>query len=226
MVRTQKLITGQVYHVFSRTIAKYVVFHNDYDYIRMAKMIEYYQYRDRPISFSKFDRMTSEQIKETNTVVSQSDQKLVQIIAYCSMPTHIHLVLKQTVDNGISDFVRRLLNSYARYFNTKYDRKGPLWEARFKNVRVETDDQLLHLTRYVHLNPVTAYLTNDPADWRASSYKEYVSLDKKAKRMCEYGDLFEIRPAQYLSFVQDRVFYQRDLAKIKHLLFDEDESIA
>ena len=67
-----------------------------------------------------------------------------------------------------------ILNSYSRYFNTKQKRKGPLWEGRFENVLIKTDEQLLHLTRYIHLNPVTAYLVDQAKDWQASSYNEYL----------------------------------------------------
>jgi putative transposase len=78
------------------------------------------------------------------------------------MPTHIHLVLRQLKDGGISKFMSNILNSYSRYFNIKHNRKGPLWEGRFRKVLVGSDEQLLHLTRYVHLNPVTACLVDKP----------------------------------------------------------------
>ena len=70
--------------------------------------------------------------------------------------------------------MRRLLNSYTRYFNEKIKRKGPLWEGRFKKVLVNSDEQLLHLTRYVHLNPVSAGIVEKPEDWPCSSYREYI----------------------------------------------------
>jgi putative transposase len=134
------------------------------------------------------------------------------------MPTHLHLILKQLKHNGISIFMNNILNSYTRYFNTKHKRKGPLWEARFKNILIEKDEYLLHLTRYIHLNPVTASLINKPEDWLASSYREYI--EKNAEKICQYDDVLKTEPISYKQFVDDRISYQRELAKIKQYLFD------
>ncbi len=214
------LATGQIYHVFSRTIAKFKIFHNECEYLRMKRMIDYYRYKSRDISFSKFNRSldAAKNIKRRGA----SSKKTVKIIAYCFMPTHVHLVLKQMVDNGISNFMNNMLNSYTRYFNKKYNRKGPLWESRFKKNLVESDEQLLHLTRYVHLNPVTACLVENPLDWEPSSYREYISFDANAEKICEYSDVVKITPKVYQNFVTDRVSYQRELAKIKDLIFDDN----
>ena len=111
-----------------------------------------------------------------------------------------------------------MLNSYTRYFNIKHGRKGPLWEARFKSVRAETDQQLLHLTRYVHLNPATAKLVETPAEWSFSSYKEY--LYPGTSDICTFKDVLMISPDTYKEFVEDRLGYQRELAEIKALLLE------
>jgi putative transposase len=158
--------------------------------------------------------------KKSKTDVSFYKEKLVEIIAYCIMPTHLHLVLKQLEDNGISIFMNRILNSYSHYFNIKHERKGPLWEGRFKHILVEKDEYLLHLTRYIHLNPVTAYLVNKPEEWFASSYGEYLQDVKKDDKICKYSEILEIEPKSYREFIEDRISYQRELAKIKHLVMD------
>ena len=137
------------------------------------------------------------------------------------MPTHIHLVLRQLKDNGISKFMSNILNSYSRYFNLKHNRKGPLWEGRFKKIMVENDDQLLHLTRYIHLNPVTAYLVNRPEDWFASSYHEYIMSVVQENRLCNCTYTLDTNPTSYKRFVEDNISYQRELAKIKHLAMDD-----
>jgi putative transposase len=113
-----------------------------------------------------------------------------------------------------------ILNSYTRYFNTKHKRKGPLWESRFKSVLVETDEQLLHLTRYIHLNPVTAFLVDKPEEWKASSYNEYLLKVSGSDRTCNYDGILDIEPSSYRKFVEDRISYQRELAKIKELLIE------
>jgi len=136
------------------------------------------------------------------------------------MPTHFHLILKQLKKGGISTFIGNVLNSYSRYFNTKHKRGGPLWEGKFKNVSVETDEQLLHLTRYIHLNPTSAGLVKKPEEWPYSSYLEYLGKIKKINRICSYEDLIDISPLSYKNFVESRILYQRELAKIKHLILE------
>ena len=135
------------------------------------------------------------------------------------MPTHIHLMLKQLEENGISRFMNNVLNSYTRYFNLRHKRKGPLWEGRFKSKLVKSDEQLLHLSRYIHLNPVTAYLTDQPELWQYSSYKEYLCFEKEL-RICNFNELINMPPVNYKKFVEDGVSYQRDLAQIKDLIME------
>jgi len=224
MKRKQTLVTGEVYHIFNKSIAEYKIFNNDPDFLRMINVICYYQ-REKPgLKFSDFIRSPE---AKNNHLPPQGwekgdKEKLVEIIAYCVMPTHLHLAVKQLKENGISIFMGNILNSYAKYFNTKHERKGPLWEGKFQNILIETDEQLLHLTRYIHLNPTTAYLVDKPEDWLISSYREYLfSTDNR--RICKYEDILDIEPRDYKKFVENRISYQRELAKIKHLLIDEEQ---
>lgn len=145
----------------------------------------------------------------------------VTIIAYCLMPTHLHIIVQQERAEGISTYMANVLNSYARYFNTKYKRKGPLWVGRFKSVPVETDEQLLHLTRYIYLNAVTARLVNNAADWQHSSYAEYVAEGMAAHdRLCSYSGLINMQPSAYATFVAEQIPLQRELAVIKKVALD------
>jgi putative transposase len=218
-MRRDSLVVGQVYHVFTRSIAEYKIFNNEREYSRIREVISYYQHEKPDIRFSEFIELESDAQRHKKESFSGKD-KLVEIIAYCIMPTHVHLVLKQLRENGISTFIGNVLNSYTRYFNTKHKRKGPLWESRFKNVLVETDEYLLHLTRYIHLNPVTAALVNKPEDWDFSSYGEYLLNAPEASRLCSFESVINMKPGLYKGFVEDRIAYQRELAKIKALLLD------
>jgi len=211
MLRTS-FVTGEMYHVYNKSIAEFVIFNNDTEFLHIKGAVRYYQIENQPIKFSKIDTYVN------NAEQKFADKKLVEIICYCFMPTHIHLVLRQLMENGISNFMRYVLSSYSHYFNIKHNRKGPLWESSFKKVLVESDSQLLHLTRYIHLNPVTAYIANNPEDWRWSSYREYISDNKEG--FCEYDNVLDTIPKEYKKFVEDRISYQRELAKIKGLLLD------
>ncbi|MBI4990582.1 transposase [Candidatus Gottesmanbacteria bacterium] len=135
------------------------------------------------------------------------------------MPTHFHFTLKQEMDNGIRQFIQRLSNSYAHYFNLKSQTKGPVFEGNFKAVRVETDEQLFHLSRYIHLNPVTGYLVEKPEDYHYSSYLIYLGKEKSNivdPRMI----IANISRENYQKFVLDQKDYQRKLSYIKHLLLE------
>jgi len=214
--RKQPLICGEIYHIFSKSIAGFDIFRNVSEYERMRDVFRYYKMDNLSSRFSFFLRMKDRE--KFYKDCSSKGKNLVEIIAYCLIPTHMHLILKQLQPNGISIFMSNICNSYTRYFNIKTKRKGPLWESRFKNVLVKTDGELLHFTRYVHLNPVTAYLVEKPEDWEFSSYKEFLGKVDQEKRMCNYSDLLEIKPKNYREFVNSRIKYQRELARIKKLL--------
>ena len=111
------------------------------------------------------------------------------------------------------------LNSFTRYFNISHQRKGPLWESEFKNVIVDTDEQLLHLSRYIHLNPVSAGLVTSPRDWKYSSFGQYIS-DPAAELNCNLKGVLDINPSDYAKFVNGRAAYQRSLSLIKSLLIE------
>lgn len=186
-------------------------------------MLLYYQISDRPMQFSNYMHLSSvksDGFAQNLKSMRNKSQNLVQIIAYCIMPTHFHFILKQIKNNGITEFMGNLLNSYSRYFNLKRKRKGPLWVGPFKNVPVKTDEQLMHLTRYVHLNPVMAFLVKKPNEWEASSYAEYTSLSEPDDQICDYDGLLSIDCDRYKTFVSDGIGYQKELSKIKALLFD------
>lgn len=221
MPRREPLANGEIHHLFSKSIAGYKIFYNSRDITRMAQMLRFYKLENLPDRFCRFINRGSvkkEGFGKCFVSIEQHQRVLVQIIAYCFMPTHFHLVLQQVNNDGISTYMRNLLNSYTRYFNTKRSRKGPLWEGRFKNVRVTSDRQLLHLTRYIHLNPVTAHLVEKPEEWPGSSYREYVSAPENEDRICEYGEILDVQEIDYPNFVAERISYQRELAILKDSL--------
>jgi len=152
-------------------------------------------------------------------IAKKSGALLVEIICYCLMPNHFHFLLKQTTDNGIREFVRKATDSYAKYFNILHDRTGPLFQGNFKAVRIENNNQLLHVSRYIHLNPVTAYLTEEPSEYRWSSYREYA---ENISRICSKDIvLSQFRsPRAYQRFVIDLADYTKKINRIEHLLLE------
>lgn len=217
-IRKDKLTTNYYYHIYNRSIAGFTIFNKKAEYKRMLQLISLYCLKNFSYSYSYFmNRTKKEQHKILKSI--KLDEKIVSIISFCLMPTHIHLILKQNTDSGISIFMSKILNSYARYFNSAHKRNGPLWAGRFKNVLIRTDEQLLHLTRYIHLNPTSAGLMEKPEQWDYSSYKEYLGQATKTN-ICEKENLFDFTPKAYKKFTENRKEYQRELSKIKSFLID------
>jgi len=214
--RKQTLANNEIYHIYSKSIAGFKIFNSSTDYERMIKTLSFYMYKNPPCSFSIFQKIN----KYDSSRIHSNKGKLVNIIAFCIMPTHIHLLLKQYNENGISKFINLALSSYSRYFNMKHKRKGPLWEGRFKNVLVKNDDQFIHLTRYIHLNPATNHLVDNPIDWKYSSYREYIGLTKNNKRLCNFHEYFDINVVEYEKSIIERINYQRELAQIKNSILE------
>lgn len=217
-IRKDQLANGCYYHILNRSIAKFEIFNGVDDCDRFLQILDLYRYIDFTHKYSNFLNLSLplQQIIIEN--LRKDDHKLVKIVAFCIMPTHFHLILYQNENNGISKFMAKVLNSYSRYFNLRNKRKGPLWEGRFKNVLVDKDEQLLHLTRYIHLNPVSVNLVEKPKEWLYSSYCEYI--DRKDGSLCEFSHLIDLSPKKYQKFVNDRIDYQKELSKIKRLTIE------
>ncbi len=174
------LITEEIYHVINRSISHQPVFVEKRDYDRCLEAMRYYQNIKPPIRYSRFLTLSNENRKNLLDNLEKKHEFLVEIIAYCFMPNHRHVLARQIDENGISKFMSNLTNSYTRYFNVKHKRKGPLFQGKFKAVRVETDEQLLHLSRYIHLNPFSSCLVKSAEQaisYSYSSFSEYLQTD-------------------------------------------------
>jgi len=215
-LRKIPLAKDEIYHIYTRSIAGFKVFDDHIDYNRLIGAIKYYSLTTPPCRLSAFDDL----LKLGKAPDTCNLKQLVKIIAYCVMPTHIHLVIQEIRDGGISNFMNLILKSYGKHYNSKHGRKGPLWEGPFKNVLVKTSEQLIHLTRYVHLNPVTAFIVNKPEEWPYSSYREYIGI-KADNNICPPENrLDDMDVESYIKFVNDQIDYQRTLAVIKNLLLE------
>ncbi|MFH1092950.1 MAG: transposase [Candidatus Omnitrophota bacterium] len=205
----------ETYHVLTKSIAGFKVFNQKKDFLRVIHSFKFFQTNNRPVSFSRYNICLQQEMEDVRKYLKSDGTDKVTIVAYCIMPTHLHLILRENIEQGMSSFMNNVLNSYTRYFNIKHNRKGPLWEGRFKRVVVEDDEQLLHLTRYIHLNPVTASLVDDPGKWLWSSYQEYLGMIKGEDRICRFEDIIDIDQSAYSEFVKDRISYQKELSAIK-----------
>ena len=216
--RNIPFVTNQVYHVFNRSIASQSIFIDRRDYKRILDLINYYRFKKPPLRFSHYNRLPKEQKADYEKSFMINQNPMLEILAYCIMPNHVHFLLRPKIDNSISDFMRNLQNGYSKYFNTKRERTGSLFQFMFKAVRIETDEQLVHVSRYIHLNPVTSYIlkVENLEQYKWSSFKDYVfDMNSFVSKEMILGRFKS--PQKYKKFVFDQAEYQRELNKIKHL---------
>lgn len=211
--RSIPFVTEQVYHVYNRGSEKRTIFEDRRDCQRFLKTLTYYQLEGPKPKLSHF-------FKYQNFKPNQA-QKLVEILSFCLMPNHFHLLLKQLKDGGITNMVTHLSLSYTKYYNTKYSRIGPLFQGTFKAVLIESDEQLIHVSRYIHLNPLVSFLTKSLEQYEWSSYQEYL-MGKDGICSKEQILSFFKSPKDYESFIKDQAGYALELEFIKHQLIDED----
>jgi putative transposase len=157
-------------------------------------------------------------------IKSTPSSKLVDIFCYYLMPSHFHFLVRQTIEGGVSKFMGNFQNSYTKYFNKKNDRDGSLFSDQFKAVLIENDAQLLHVSRYIHLNPFTSGLVKDCSgvfDYPHSSAREY-AVGEWESQVCDRSFVLKNFGSiqKYKDFVLNQAGYQKRLATIKHLALE------
>lgn len=213
-MRKNKFYDDCFYHVFNKSIANFGIFSKSNNVIRFIKALDYYNNLKVEMSLSVYLRKKT---IDANLLVPK-DRSVAKIISYCIMPDHYHLLVKINYANKFSKYINNIESSFTRYFNLKNNRKGPLWQSQVKSVYIESNEHLLHVTRYIHLNPTTKYLVDKPEDWSFSSYKYLINDEKYLK---EYIKEISIDSClDYKKFVENNIDYQRELKHIKKLMLD------
>ena len=134
------------------------------------------------------------------------------------MPDHYHLLIKVLDQAKIYQYLNNIGNSYTHFFNTKFERLGPLWKSGYKMVRVKNNEQLLHLSRYINLNPTTAGLVDKSEDWIFSSYRDLITEKLFLNELIK--EISISNPETYQKFVENNKDYQKKLKMIKKLKID------
>ena len=170
MINRRNIITGEIFHVINRGTDKRKIFLDDQDYFRFIH--DLFEFNDINAAFNLGRFLKHSQLIDFR---SQSVRKLrsrkliVEILAFCLMPNHFHLLLKQKKDNGITKFMQKLGAGYANYFNQKYERTGHLFQGKFKAINVNRQEYLEYLLYYVHFNALDLI---EPG-WRKGKIKDY-----------------------------------------------------
>ena len=199
------------YHIYNRGVNKERIFLDEQDYKTFLSYLKFY------LSFPDLRGVSSQvKVAPSKRLKNYADQ--VKLIAYCLLPNHFHLLIWQNEFDRINFFMRSLATKYSRYFNRKYDRLGPVFQSVYKAVLVESEDQLLYLSKYIHRNPLnllpTRSLLAGLADYKYSSYPNYLRLFSQS-----WVEPLDFINSTYKSFVEETD--ERDLPTIKSVLIEE-----
>ena len=175
-MRKIPLVEGEYYHIYNRGVDRRSIFQNQADLSRFFESIK---------EFNRVDPIGSIFVHSFKKN-KKNDKKLVEIIAYCLNPNHYHFILRQLVENGISEFMKRLSGGYTQYFNLKRKRDGALFQGKFKSSHIDSDEYLLHASVYVNLNN---RFNDKPAVLSKSSWEEYVGKERDC--ICNTGIVLE-----------------------------------
>ena len=175
MIR-EKIISGNIYHVLNRGVDKREIFLNNEDKYRFIH--DLFEFNNvNPIN--NLTRRFRDDLKASGRPYINENSKnrelLVEILAFCLMPNHYHLLIRPRVDDGLLKFMQRLNMGYAHYFNQKYERKGALFEGRYKSVPIIEESHFIHIPYYIHLNPLDLVAP----EWRQrdiNNYKEAIEF--------------------------------------------------
>lgn len=191
--RKDQFANSEIYHIISRGVNGMTLFNDEDDYYRMIFSI--YELnnslpttiRDRREERNRFKKQNRSQSSEIFWIDKRDN--FLEILSFCFMPNHFHLLVRQLKDGGITKFMSKVGTGYAGYFNRRYKRKGYVFQNRFKSMHVENDDYIKTLFTYIHANPVSLLESNwkelgikDPKkaidflenNYRWSSYQDFI----------------------------------------------------
>ena len=171
-------LAGEHYHIYNRGAHRKSLFREEDNYFFVLKRIKRY-------------------CRQFN----------ISMIAYCLMPNHYHFLVRQNGDKRAGLLAQMVFNSYSKAYNKKYQHSGTLFEGRFEAKHIDNDDYLLHLCRYIHVNPVKDGLVSSCADWPYSNYLEWVGL--RQGKLVDRQFIAEMFPkaGEYEEFVQDYLLW-------------------
>src|SRR3989344_864239 len=213
-MRAIPIAVDEYYHVFNRGNNKQTIFLDERDWTRFLFLILYLQ---SPLVFQNLSRPISYFVENRAFNISSVDlaeivrDKYVGLISFALMPNHFHLILHESTEGGTARYMQLVLCAYTKYFNTKYQKSGHLFQGPYKAVHTEDNEQLLYLSTYIHKNP------KELSEWKNrehlypwSSYQDYVGKNRWDKLLQqnlihdqfsnkqEYGHFVKSSPAKEL----------------------------
>jgi REP element-mobilizing transposase RayT len=214
---------GGYYHVFNRGVDKKIIFHDEED-------VKYFI--DRLLDFNNnnpIGGVRNQGFKKYHKVRSPASY-LVSIVAYCLLPNHFHLILRQISDDGITRFIQRVGTGYAKYYNKKYERSGTLFQGRFKATELDGAGSLEMLSVYVNLNykhhkinPKKRIVKSSLGEYLGKNLKHLICSQREINNIV--GGILEKNRKAYVKYskMQSRYFIENKGRSIKDIKFKEFE---
>ncbi len=220
------------YHIYNRGVEKRIIFLDEQDYLVFLSYLKTYL-------LPKDEKQLREILANPNTRWDEKNKVLkllqlnnfysdIKLHAFCLMSNHFHMLIYQEDEEMIDKFMNSLCTRYSMYFNKKYKRVGPLFQGVYKAVLVETDEQLLHLSRYIHYQ--SNFLQGLPLEKpQPSSYTNYIgTVSQEWVKPDEVLGFFKYSTRtkaiddvqSYQSFVEE---YKDSVEEISRLTIDEEE---
>lgn len=210
-------VDDSYYHIYNRGVEKRTIFLDEKDYKVFLSYLQFYL--TNPLRGSTPKSFPS-QLLHNHT-------QNIKIIAYCLMPNHFHLFVKQTDRYAINHFMRSLSTRYSMYFNKRYTRVGPLFQGIYKAVYIDNEMQYLYLSKYIHRNPLDLpghEKSPKLVDYPYSSYRNYLGIIHQSwvnpTEIVEYFSK-ENHHAPYREFVEDDQISD-EISTLKNLTLDHD----
>ncbi len=217
--REVPILPGEIYHVFNKTIDHRRIYTDDQCCLHFLDLVKYYRSTKAIVSHSKLKEIDSVVRNELLKKINYSRFFKVNILSYCLMPTHFHFLLYERKQKGIERFIGDIINAITRYYNLKNDRTGPIFHSRFRAVHIKSSEQLLHVSRYIHLNPYSASIVQTFSELKEYRWSSYYELINGLKIICEKRLVLKYlrsNIASYIDFAKGNADYQKTLEYIKH----------
>jgi len=157
----------EIYHIYNRGVSKMDIFIDEQDFKVFLSRLKENLFSEL-IDYS----LLPKQVIRRKVLPPNS----YDLISYCLMPNHFHILIKQNTNLSISKIILKVFTGYSKYFNKKYGRVGPIFQDSFKAVRIHKNNQLLWVSYYIHKNPIEAKIVKNIKDYKWNSYLEYVGL--------------------------------------------------
>ena len=238
--RKEQFINDEIYHVVLRALDDNLIFKDIDDYYRgIFSIYEFNNIKPTTIQKRREERARLKKLGRdrisTNADFVDKRDKLVSVLTFCFMPNHIHLLLKQIKENGITQFMRKVGIGYAGYFNRKYQRKGYVFQNRFSSVHIKNDNQLKVVFAYIHINPTSLIKPkwkeigiNNPEEvinfleeYKWSSYPDYIRKNNFPS-VTERNFMLEIIGSEQgcKDFVENRIKSKKKIGEFPEILLE------